>query len=200
MRTGRSRSWALIIMAALTLVACADSRSRAASGAAATTLPSEVYGGGAGEVPNWDEPLADGVPVPSEAAAAELLPFSPIVPEGISPPPIIVVTDPAGTPESDRVMALIYTHLGHGRFWIIESVSQATEAKFQSIVDNCADPTSGCASKASLVEIRDGITALLLEGPVTTALQWQDEGVTFDILGPFETFTAEEAMSLANEV
>ncbi len=187
---------ALFFVAALTLVSCAD---RAGSGAGAMPPPSDVYGG-AGEVPNWDEPLADDVPVPSEAAAAELLPFSPIVPEGISPPPLIVVTDPAGTPESDRVMALIYTHIEHGRFWIIEGVSQATEAKFQSIVDNCADPTSGCASKASLVEIRDGITALLLEGPVTTALQWQDEGVTFDILGPFETFTAEEALSLANEL
>ncbi|MBA3551366.1 MAG: hypothetical protein H0W27_00650 [Actinobacteria bacterium] len=140
------------------------------------------------------------MPVPNETAAAELLPFSPIVPEGISPPPLIVITDPAGTPEGDRVMALIYTHLEHGRFWIIESVSQATEVKFRSIVDNCADPTSGCASQASLVEIRDGITALLLEGPVTTALQWQEKGVTFDILGPFETFTAEAALSLAEEL
>ncbi len=55
-------------------------------------------------------------------------------------------------------------------------------------------------TQLAIVTIRGDTKALLAEGPVATTLEWLTEDATMVVMGPSDSFTAEEAMAVANGI
>ena len=146
-----------------------------------------------------DDPLVNGIPT-TEGEAASHLAFDPVVPEALGEPLRLVMTTPdvAGTRKEDLAFAVVYDHPDYGRFYIVQAVPQTTQAELESLAG--CDPSQGCEGEWSLVTIRSGVTALLIEGPVANSVIWLEDGVRFDVVGPAETFSAEEVLEVANRV
>jgi hypothetical protein len=184
--------------------------------------PSEAEKGD-GEQPNWDLPIAGSTPL-SSATDADLA-FEPTVPDILGTAEQIIATSPIHAPASDREIAWIYDDPTYSRFAIIERLvdQSATLAEYNAL----ASTSEGCTSlsggsrvechygKRSMVKVRDGVSAFLLEGDVTTALHWlepvdpsnktaferyEDPAVEVVVLGPAGTFTSDNAMEVANKV
>lgn len=74
----------------------------------------------------------------------------------------------------------------------------ATQAELESLAG--CDPLAGCEGEWSLVRIRNDITALLIEGDIANSIVWLEDDIRFDVVGPAETFSADEAIEVANQV
>lgn len=151
---------------------------------------------------DWDHPLTEGVPVPSIEAAIPLLDFVPVSPRGLGPPTEIDVNNPARFNQEDRALGMVYDHFEYGPFWILESIAEMDQAQLEKFPEHNGEP--GNTVTFTLVTVRQGITALLHEGPNTTAVEWlvSSELQTIDIrvMGPSESFSRSEALAIAEKL
>jgi hypothetical protein len=163
--------------------------------------PVEVPGEGEGPLPEWDNPLVNGVDVATRDEAAAELAFDPVVPKSLPPSDRMLMTDPeaGGVSKEHLAFALIYNHPEYGRFQVIERVSQTSQEELESLATTC-DPAKGCEGEWTLVDLRDGLRALSIRGPVATAIIWLESGIRFDVAGPSETFTKEASIAVANSL
>jgi len=151
-----------------------------------------------GPVPDWDEPLVNGVEVSGVDEARSSLAFEPRLPAELGSPARLLMTDPDSVGPASRVFAAIYDHSSYGRFWVIERVSEMTQAEPRSWTK--CDPAIGCEGARTLITVGDSIEAILREGPNATAVVWLVGDLRFDVVGPADTLAAKEAVEVANLV
>jgi hypothetical protein len=154
-----------------------------------------------GSTPDWNNPLASlGVVVVDAAAAAPLLPFSPVTPSSKMGVPIkVVTTDPHRIDQSERSIVWLFNDPAGGVFWVAEGLTQVSQSQLEKEATGC-DHSSGCEGEWSVTHIRNGVTALLISGPTATSVTWLDDGVRYDVLGPAQTFSPDDAVAEANDV
>lgn len=153
---------------------------------------------------DWDNPLQDGVLLtPENEGIPGVVNYLRhyVVPRylGIPRAPVkVFINDPTG--EADSAAAWVYDDIDLGKFVVIEEVSQTNQAELESLA-TCPPDDSGCVSEGwSLVEIRDGVTALLIEGDVSNGVVWLEDELRFNVVGPSETFSSEDVIAVANAV
>lgn len=143
-------------------------------------------------------PVVNPMPVPNAQEAGNHLDFPPPTPRGLGQPDQVLVTHPDSALRTDRIISLEYTHPDFGHFLVLQSVSQTNEAELSNIAARCL-PETGCEAKASVEVLGQNNIALLLEGPTTTSIIWIRGRVRFDVVGPADSFTAEDARGVANQ-
>jgi hypothetical protein len=152
---------------------------------------------------SWNDPL--GYQPDSLSSAEADLAFPPIVPADLGDPVAISETDPSRTPKADRALAFVYDDPTYGgRYYVEESVPTITQKHLEDLV-TCQPGETGCSTKGwSLVTIRHGLTALLIYAPSevseATSLMWIENGVMFIVMGPRDSLTDSDALSIAAAV
>ncbi|MDQ3857430.1 MAG: hypothetical protein M3327_03140 [Actinomycetota bacterium] len=142
----------------------------------------------------------------SVAAAASVISFTPEVPPELGPPVGIFISRPEIFP-ADRSVLLRFEHPMYGLFVIREARPQIpppeAQATLERLAAGCAD--GSCGGNWSVVTLADGSRAVLSTGPgseqqKTNFIAFVDfnNGLRFDIMGPPETFSGEEAVAVAN--
>ena len=187
-RSTRSSSLAATAAAVLLLMACA-----APSGRGLAT----------GSRIDWDEPLEVGsFAVRDRAAAAGYLPFTPLRAPSLGPPSRVLVTDPQQVDESHRAFALEYRDPDHGRFYVVQDITQGTQEDLEALGTDPCLPEDGCEGSWSIVTPGDGVRALLVVGPpgTSTSVSWLSARTMIYVMGPPETLTAEAAIEIARRV
>jgi hypothetical protein len=144
---------------------------------------------------DWASPLESQIEVPSEQLAASLLTFQPIVPEALGSPTTIAINDPAEFPEGALGLGLEYFHPEFGHFWLMEEPTLMTQAELEGLAG--CDPSTGCEGTWEVVELSQGIRGLLIAGSGSVGVMWLRDGVRFDLMGPPDTLTIDEAISAA---
>lgn len=146
---------------------------------------------------DWDNPIVNASVLRRPQDANQHLSFTPSVPESLGDPRRSLMTEPkAAADPQDRWLSLEYQHPQYGHFLALQSFSQTNDAELAAIAARCS-PASGCEGTASIVSLRDGSPALILEGPTATSITWLRGTTRFDIIGPPE-FTAAGAEEVAN--
>ena len=151
-----------------------------------------------GPLPDWVDPLVNGVNVSGVDEAVSLLGFEPRLPAELGNPVRLLITDPESAGMASRDFAAVYDHSTYGRFWIIERVSEMSKAELRSWAE--CDPAAGCEGTWTLVTVGEGIEGILIEGPIATSVVWLVNDVRFDVVGPADTFVGKEALNVANLV
>jgi hypothetical protein len=139
-----------------------------------------------------------GVSVTSAEEAQALVPFPVFLPDELGAPARLEVTDPASAAPEMRVVAAIYDHATYGRFWILVGITEMSEEELRSWAD--CDPAAGCEGSWTLVPIRGSEEAILIEGPLATAVVWLSGDLRYDVVGPAQTFGRAAALEVAAEV
>jgi hypothetical protein len=150
-----------------------------------------------GPVPDWDDLIGDGV-TSTEAKAEHAMGFDLLVPLLLGDPARIVITAPAAASPEFRQAGFVYDDPSHGRYWVIEAVSQTTQEELESLTS--CDPAAGCEGSWTIVGLPRGIRGLLIEGPVATSVVWLETDRRFDVIGPSETFDSSFATQVASDV
>jgi hypothetical protein len=148
---------------------------------------------------DWDNIVQNGLMVDDLAEAKGYLSFEPISPRSLGSPLRILVSDPAQFELDARSVGMEYKDPTYGHFWIIEKTTQTTQKELEGLVDQCKSSPK-CEGTWSVVEIRDGVRAVLIEGPPSTHLEWLESGVRVVVMGPPDEFTGDEAISVANAI
>ena len=203
--------------------------------------PRGSTGQGGGDVNiNWDQPLPGGVLIADPAQAS--LAFAPDVPTGLGAAEGIFAT--AGDYESVALheIAWVYNDPAYGRFVVIERVAESQA--WQTEIANLVAETPGCVTvpadqqtekdfgagaepaiechlgNRSVVTIRNGVTAFLLETDQVTSIEWleslsaaranalerqfdtgvQNLAVQVVVVGLANELTADEAIAIAEKV
>jgi hypothetical protein len=151
----------------------------------------------AGPPPDWEGLIGNGV-TSTEARAEREMGFDLLVPSLLGEPARIVITAPESAPPKFRLTGFVYDSPSHGRFWVIEAVSQTTQGELESLTS--CDPAAGCEGSWTIVGLPRGIRGLLIEGPVATSVVWLESDRRFDVIGPSETFDGSFATQVASDV
>jgi hypothetical protein len=150
-----------------------------------------------GPVPDWDNLIGNGV-TSTEARAEHEMGFDLLVPSLLGDPARIVITAPESASPEFRQAGFVYDSPSHGRFWVIEAVSQTSQEELESLTS--CDPAAGCEGSWTIVGLPRGIRGLLIEGPVATSVVWLERDRRFDVIGPSETFDSSFATQVASDV
>jgi hypothetical protein len=148
-----------------------------------------------GQVIDWSgSPLLNGVSEPSVVAAAGGVTFPVTVPTNAGSPQAIYAEP--GT----QSVAFVYNDPAMGRFWVVEKRSVTTQAELQS--DASCDHSQGCQGSWTMTSLNGGVEGLLLQGPAgsTDSVMVLHNSVLFNILGPADTFSASDAIAVANSM
>ena len=96
-------------------------------------------------------------------------------------------------------MTLVYLKPRTGPFWIIQSAADPSwKDNFDEFVAECTPPD--CESKISVVKIRGGLRALLIDDGVSTLLLWHEGALEFRLTGPGSSFAPDIAVEIANSL
>lgn len=156
--------------------------------------------GGLGPV-DWSKPFVDQTTEPSLTSARSLLAFVPLAPSLPPAPTQVVITSPASAVDvSQRAVALIYDDaaLG-GRFWVIEHPARFTTTAVLSEIAAACTPQVGCEAQEQMIALANGQQALQMVGN-TAGVIWVQGGVYYDVVGPSPSFTAQDAVTVANAI
>jgi len=167
-----------------------------------------IAGGGdrpAAPATNWNAPLADGITVPSVAAAQALVRFRVIAP-AFGAPALIQVDDPAlGMPESERTVAFVFHLAGYGIVVVEESEQGGwTLARFRdranTPVAQGPSPSGPNVYPFQMVPVRqtEGLLARSGGEGSITSIMWIEKSTLFRILGP--SITPEQVQALAAQL
>lgn len=176
----------------------------------------------------WEDPLGKNAMSVASVADANLsyTADEPLVTEGLK----TVVATNEGVPSEERQIAWVYdSEVVQSQFIIVEGLADASAAQDELEATGKAEPACTpvtpedssegigegvrCIPEGlSLVSVRGGTLALLIEGPEVTSVTWvqptetsgtvniDDPGLQVMIAGPAKTLAADEALSLAEEV
>lgn len=207
-----------------------------ACGTASTTTEPLAPATGAVAGPDWDRPIAGGIEVAGAAEAG--LPFTPNEPDGLGIPVRILIPPPDAVSAAETEIVWVYDHPKYGRFFLAQHVVErsTTEREYlelSSQVPGCKEipataedeknfgvgvgPRIEChAGGLSLRTIRGGVSALLHEGGVTTAVHWlepvsgpgmetisqrfRDPALEIVVMGPAGALSAAAALEIAELV
>ncbi len=188
------------ILLALIATACGQLRATTSSPAAGSSAPDIDIEA------DWDQPIREAIEVPNMDALLLLVTFDPIVaPGALGSLEQLLVTDPTVAPEETRVVALVYVEPETSDpFYVTEAISHITQADLE-LLSSCQPGEVGCDTRGwSLRSLHDGIQALVIDGQVATSIAtsvtWIRDGINFEVTGPKDTFTLDEAMAVANSM
>jgi len=135
------------------------------------------------------------------AEATSSLPFAPIVPpEEVGASPTLTASDPDRFPKKDRGLAWLYKDAA-GPFAVIEGVAGEGAEQLLEKAATCQPGETGCSTVGwSLGTLPGGHTALVINGSAATSVAWVQGPVEFLVIGPAESFSPAQAMSIANEM
>jgi hypothetical protein len=146
----------------------------------------------------WSQP-DHAIEVPDVAEGEKLLSFTPIV-SGLPGGTRIYVSDPADIDIDHRGIFFVSEEASGDPYWVIESIAEIDQADLENEAANCSDP-GRCIGTWSIVNIRVNHQALLIEkGDRTTGIIWIEEGLHMQVQGPPGTFTATDAIAVANDL
>jgi hypothetical protein len=145
-----------------------------------------------------------GTVVSSISVADSFLPFLAIEPRNLGQYEAISATDPATTPMRDRSVAFVYAGSTYGQYFVQESKPTLTQDELNDLAD-CQPGETACSTVGwSLVSIRKGVTALLIYAPAevseATSLTWLEGDIMFVVMGPRNTLSDSDALSIAEGV
>lgn len=187
-RERRASWWQAVVAAgtmAVFLSGCAGGRTGVTRGSAERPLD-------AAPAPDWEHPLGGlGKRFAASRDAARYVSFTPLLAVKLGRPTSIFVSDPGRVPRSDRAFSLVFDSTTYGRYDINEQVSHTNQQELESLVG--CDHATGCEGSWSVVEIGNGVRALLVAGPRATSVTWLDGTLRIDVLGPASTFSADAA-------
>ena len=146
---------------------------------------------------DWDHPIV-GVTVASSSEAYGHLSFTPTLPVKMGAPLRIMVDD-AHSNRAGRQIAWVFQHPIYGRFVLTESITTFTQASLDALSD-CTKSTGGCQGTWTRLPLNHGRHGLLITGGPTTGILWIENGVTFDVYGPVDTFAVTAAQAVANNL
>ncbi len=224
---------------ALTGTACGSVDTSAGGEQSTSTSPLPQS---AGEQPNWQAGALPGsIPIDDPATAG--LAFVPHVPQDLGSPVRIFADDPSDYPPGQRAIAWLFEHPAYGLFVIQERVvpSGAVQREWEEmsaqeagchVVPAPPELAEGIGDKdatihkcnygtRSLLTLADGRKAFLLEGMVTTGIEWIEPleitdqkaiasiraevgnpdlelGLRILVLGPVDELRGSEAIEIAN--
>jgi hypothetical protein len=146
---------------------------------------------------DWDLPFGrDAEKVPTRQAAQDMVTFELIFPPELGTPSQIYVL--VGTNAEDNQVAAVYDHPSYGRLWLKQGITGLEPGGQPNMVAECASPPRVCHGDVSNVVIREGIVALLASNAeISTLLRWLEDGVTYTVIGPSDTLTANDALAVA---
>jgi hypothetical protein len=159
---------------------------------------------------DWAHPGGrDGQSFSSVADAANRLSFQPVVPSGLGAPAAIVV-DPRSGGNSQLDVAFDNS-APDGTHWLIERTSESaitlgedtTTQILAEYAQLCPSQPGACPGQTwRMVPMNDGHEGLLIKGPAgtTTSVIWVENGIFFNVIGPSDSFSADQATSVANSV
>lgn len=139
----------------------------------------------------------------SQEASLSFTPQNP--PDSIGAVIRIVATDPTKLDES--ASAIVWVLQGqHSEFELAESAPGLTQSQLEEL-SYCHQDEVGCSTSGwSLIDIGAPGSALLVDGSKATlgssatSVTWIDHDVKFVVIGPVETLTAADAISIAEQV
>jgi hypothetical protein len=150
---------------------------------------------------DWSAPLSHSIEI-SDPDEAELS-FDPVVPPSdIGNLAKILTSDPSFAPLEKRSIMWVYDG-ERGPFDILEAPTTSSDNDLV-LMATCQPDETGCSTEGwSQVTLADGVVALLIDGgraraAAATSVSWIANGVLFDIEGPPETFSVQEAESVAS--
>jgi hypothetical protein len=126
------------------------------------------------------------------------LAFTPVDPIGISTLKGIYVSNPQLLAPDARSIAFVFGDETIGTFAVEEWISQETQADLKAQLQYNTDPSN--TEKLSLVTLKGGELALLAVGPNTTYVQEIRGTLLVQVIGPSTSFTAVEAIAIADQV
>jgi hypothetical protein len=142
--------------------------------------------------------------VSSVAEAASDVAFQPVAPPSLGAPTALALDPESGNEQltrADAQLTIAYADVANGPFWLVERASGATTT------DTLAGYAQECDSRRcygtwTMESLDGGNQGLLIEGPTgsTTAVVWVQNGVYFNVVGPADSFSADQATSVANAV
>lgn len=160
--------------------------------------PGGAEGPGAEPAIEWENPRTQQLFSSIEDAAGELS-FSPVMPR-FGRPEKIFVTPPQTTARDDRVLTLLFRDESSAPFHVVEERASPTwKDNYDGAVAQC-QPSNGCNEEWSVVTVREGVRALLIEDEEVTSITWKEGDIEFLVIGPASTFTAPEALATANSL
>lgn len=136
------------------------------------------------------------IPLKDGADPGSFLAFSPISPK-VGTPEATFVTDPEEAPRSARGVFFVYQGPSGTIYWISESISEINHGDLERLASTC-DPRRGCQGTWSLVTIREGTEAVLIQGvgsDATTSLVWLRGRLRMQIMGPSGGLSRREAVT-----
>ncbi len=145
-------------------------------------------------------PIVGGEKVSELAAAAPSLPFTPISPPALGQPADLYM-------HPGTQLALRYESPTYGRLWVYQRAGSVSAElaldSYERLVRDCAIPANACEGRWTMVVLKDGTRALLIEGDPairgnTTNVHWARSGMSYIVIGPPSAFTAEEAIAVSN--
>jgi hypothetical protein len=188
----------------------------------------------------FEDPLANaGVPAATPSAVEEQLPFQPNLPaQALGEPLSVAVTPDSGTSDLASNAGWVYNSAQYGRFVVLERVTTGGHAG-RDLLFEFANAEGGCTTRSftaeeqvrlgptldgehttcvtdnsSVVKIRGGIEALLVQGPYETNLIWHQplgdtdtgafQGVEYELVreirlvGPVDQFSSGQALEVAD--
>jgi hypothetical protein len=132
---------------------------------------------------------------PSLAAAERLFAFRPRTIGGR--PFRIYVTREARLVH--RSLRLVYRSAAGHRYALSQSLAWESAERFDAFVRDVAE-RDPCGSRASIVRLADGSSALLIEAEDRRVLDFRSGNVAFQLVGPPEAFSRARVFALANSL
>lgn len=143
---------------------------------------------------DWNaSPMPGGIPVASIASAGASLPFGPALPTNAAAPTAMYVTDPSKTVSTEQGFAAVVNDPKYGLFQLFEQQSPMTEDQLEAWAQEC----NTCSlQKVAVVGTQH---FLILASPGHgLAISWLTGSILNTIMGPEQTFSEADALSLAS--
>lgn len=174
------------------------------SGQGAQSASTSVDDGGGGR---FAHPIGDSVDVPDRQYADARLPFKAVFPPpSVGPVVRTLMNNPERSEPFQRGIAWVID-TGDGPFYILEGPKGVQSQEELESLAECGPTETGCTTKGwSLVKLTDGRTALLVDGALahpggsTTWIAFMSDDMKVEVIGSKGTFTAQEALAVANDL
>jgi hypothetical protein len=197
----------LVLGFVLSIAGCAADRTQTsrgpttvwATGPESSISPSSPLGGPTGfeyRLPSqFEHPLPPEYEVTLDQAIMEAS-FDVVVPSSELGTPVIYLDNAESSGITPVYFA--YTHPTYGIFLITEYPTDLTQEQLEEQVSLNGSP--GVVVTFSTVAVQDKFRAVLTEGGGGNGVEWLDNGIYLAVTGPFDTFTADYALAVANTV
>jgi hypothetical protein len=188
-----------LLLALLVVASCG----KAGASGSTSPNPSLLIPPGFHRWPVWANPLgASSTKVANLSEAEGIVHFTPIAPpEAWGEPAFLEAASPDSSGERDTVAWLYDSEKGDPLYLLIESSPPAKSQASLEDAATCDKEEIGCQQQNfALVSFGDGTHGLLVNGYIARLVDWVQGDVEFILAGPLESFDADTAVKMADEL